>query len=71
MIAGRRDARGTREYNLALGEKRASVVMSYLAALGVDPTRMRTVSYGKKRPAVIASSEEAWAQNRWAVMVFE
>jgi len=71
VIEGHCDERGTREYNLALGEKRASVVMSYLAALGVDPTRMQTVSYGKERPAVIGSSEEAWAQNRRAVMVFK
>jgi len=71
VIEGHCDERGTREYNLALGEKRASVVMSYLAALGVDPTRMQTVSHGKERPAVTGSSEEAWAQNRRAVMVLE
>ena len=71
VIEGHCDERGTREYNLALGEKRASVVMSYLAALGVDPTRMQTVSYGKERPAVVGSDEEAWAKNRRAVMVFK
>jgi peptidoglycan-associated lipoprotein len=71
VIEGHCDERGTREYNLALGEKRASAVMSYLAALGVDPARMQTVSYGKERPAVIASDEEAWAKNRRAVMVFK
>jgi len=71
VIEGHCDERGTREYNLALGEKRASVVMSYLAALGVDPTRMQTVSYGKERPAVIGSGEDVWAQNRSAVMVFK
>ncbi len=71
LIEGHCDERGTREYNLALGEKRASVVASYLAALGVDPTRMQTISYGKERPAVIGSGEEAWAKNRRAVMVFK
>jgi peptidoglycan-associated lipoprotein len=71
MIEGYFDERGTREYNLALGEKRASVVMSYLAALGVDPTRMQTISYGKERPAAIGSGEEVWAKNRRAVMVFK
>jgi peptidoglycan-associated lipoprotein len=71
LIEGHCDDRGTREYNLALGEKRASVVLSYLAALGVDPARMQTVSYGKERPAVIGSGEEAWAKNRRAVMVFK
>ena len=71
MIEGHCDDRGTREYNLALGDKRASVVMTYLAARGVDPTRLDTVSYGKERPAVVGSTEEAWAQNRRAVMVQE
>ena len=56
---------------LALGEKRASVVVSYLAALGVDPTRMQTVSSGKERPAAIGNGEEVWAQNRRAVMMFK
>ena len=71
VIEGYCDERGTREYNLALGEKRANAVMNYLAALGVDPARMQTVSYGKERPAVIGSSEDAWAKNRRAVMVFK
>ena len=71
VIEGYCDERGTREYNLALGEKRANAVLSYLAALGVDPARMQTMSYGKERPAVIGSSEEAWAKNRRAVMVFQ
>ena len=71
VIEGHCDERGTREYNLALGEKRAAVVMSYLAALGVDPTRMQTISYGKERPAVIGPGEEDWAKNRRAVMVFK
>jgi peptidoglycan-associated lipoprotein len=71
VIEGHCDERGTREYNLALGEKRASVAMRYLAALGVDPTRMQTVSYGKERPAVTGSGEEVWAQNRRAMIVFK
>jgi peptidoglycan-associated lipoprotein len=71
VIEGHCDERGTREYNLALGEKRATVVMSYLAALGVDPVRMETVSYGKERPAVIGDTEAEWAQNRRAVVVFK
>jgi peptidoglycan-associated lipoprotein len=71
VIEGHCDERGTREYNLALGEKRASAVMSYLAALWVDPARMQTMSYGKERPAVIGSDEEVWAKNRRAVMVFK
>ena len=70
-IEGHCDERGTREYNLALGEKRASAAMRYLAALGVDPTRMQAVSYGKERPAVTGSGEEVWAQNRRAVIVFK
>ena len=69
VIEGHCDERGTREYNLALGDKRAHTVMTYLAALGVDQTRMETVSYGKERPAVLGSDEEAWAKNRRAVMV--
>jgi len=71
VVEGHCDERGTREYNLALGEKRASVVVSYLAALGVDPTRMQATSYGKERPAAISDGEEIWAQNRRAVMVFK
>ena len=68
-VEGHADERGTREYNLALGERRANAAMDYVAALGVDPSRMRTVSYGEERPAVIGSNEGAWAQNRRAVFV--
>ncbi len=71
VIEGHCDERGTREYNLALGEKRANAVMTYLGALGVDPARMQTISYGKERPAVIGSTEADWAKNRRAVMVFQ
>lgn len=64
LIAGNCDERGTREYNLALGERRASVVKTYLVDLGVDPARIQTVSYGKEQPQAIGSNENAWAQNR-------
>ena len=64
LVAGNCDERGTREYNLALGERRASDVKNYLDALGVDPARIQTVSYGKERPLALGSTEESWAQNR-------
>ncbi|MEL7109119.1 MAG: peptidoglycan-associated lipoprotein Pal [Pseudomonadota bacterium] len=64
LVAGNCDERGTREYNLALGERRASVVKNYLVDLGVDPARIQTVSYGKERPLALGSNEESWAQNR-------
>lgn len=64
LVAGNCDERGTREYNLALGERRASVVKNYLVDLGVDPARVQTVSYGKERPLAIGSNEGSWAQNR-------
>ncbi|MGC6518325.1 MAG: peptidoglycan-associated lipoprotein Pal [Candidatus Puniceispirillaceae bacterium] len=68
-IEGHADERGTREYNLALGERRASATRDYLVAKGVDGSRVRIVSYGKERPAVIGSNEEAWAKNRRSVTV--
>jgi len=68
-IEGHCDERGTREYNLALGERRANSVRDYLVALGVDSGRLSTISYGKERPAVLGSNEEAWAQNRRGVFV--
>ena len=68
-LEGHCDERGTREYNLALGERRASSVQDYLIALGINPNRLSTISYGKERPAVLGSTEEAWAQNRRAVFV--
>lgn len=64
LVAGNCDERGTREYNLALGERRASVVKDYLVDLGVDPARIQTVSYGKERPLALGSDDAAWAQNR-------
>ena len=66
-VEGHADERGTREYNLALGERRANSVRDYLVALGVNPNRLQVVSYGKERPAVLGSTQEAWAQNRRAV----
>ena len=66
-IEGHCDERGTREYNLALGEKRAQAVKNYLIGLGINPDRISTISYGKERPAVVGSNDAAWAQNRRSV----
>ena len=66
-IEGHCDERGTREYNLALGERRAQAVKNVLVASGIPPSRITTISYGKERPAVVGSSEDAYAQNRRAV----
>jgi peptidoglycan-associated lipoprotein len=63
-IEGHCDERGTVEYNLALGERRAEAARQYLIDLGIDPDRLTTVSYGEERPAVPESNEAAWAQNR-------
>lgn len=68
-VEGHADERGTREYNLALGERRANAAKNYLVSLGVAATRVRTVSYGKERPVALGSNEAAWAQNRRAVSV--
>ena len=68
-IEGHCDERGTREYNLALGEKRAQAVKNYLIGLGINPDRVSTISYGKERPAVVGSNDGAWAQNRRSVTV--
>ena len=70
-IEGHCDERGTREYNLALGERRASSVKNYLIALGVPATRINTISYGKERPAVLGADDESWAQNRRGVTIVE
>lgn len=69
VIQGHCDERGTREYNLALGERRANSAKDYLVALGVSPARIQTVSYGEERPTAVGSSESAFAQNRRAVTV--
>jgi len=68
-LEGHCDERGTREYNLALGERRANAAKNYLVGLGVDANRIRTVSYGKERPVALGSDEASWAQNRRAVTV--
>lgn len=68
-IEGHADERGTREYNLALGDRRANAAKNYLAARGVNPARMTTISYGKERPIALGSDEASWAQNRRAVTV--
>ena len=66
-VEGHCDERGTREYNLALGERRATAVKNVLVALGIPANRVSTISYGKERPAVVGSTEAAWAQNRRGV----
>ncbi len=69
LVEGHADERGTRDYNLALGERRANAAKNYLASLGIDPARIETISYGKERPEAMGSNEEAWARNRRAVTV--
>ena len=66
-IEGHCDERGTREYNLALGERRAQAAKTVLVASGIPASRISTISYGKERPTVVGSNEEAWAQNRVAI----
>jgi len=68
-IEGHCDERGTREYNIALGERRAASAKNFLTSLGIDARRVATISYGKERPAVVGSNEAAWSQNRRGVMV--
>jgi len=69
IVEGHADEQGSREYNLALGARRASAVQEYLVERGVSPARVRTVSYGKERPLAICSEESCYAQNRRAVTV--
>ena len=69
MLEGHCDERGTREYNLALGARRAAKVQAYLLALGVEESRIRTISYGKERPMLLDSSDNAWGKNRRAVTI--
>ena len=64
VVEGHCDERGTREYNLGLGDRRANSVKGYLVSLGVAPSRVRTVSYGKERPLCVASNESCWSKNR-------
>ncbi|WP_338467738.1 peptidoglycan-associated lipoprotein Pal [Novosphingobium sp. ZN18A2] len=68
-VEGHCDERGTREYNLALGERRANAAKNYLVSLGIAASRINTVSYGKERPIALGSNPAAWAQNRRAVTV--
>jgi len=68
-IEGHCDERGTREYNLGLGERRANSAKDYLVALGVAANRVKTISYGKERPVALGSNEAAWSQNRRSVTV--
>mgnify|MGYP001211534044 FL=1 len=69
IVEGHCDERGTRDYNLALGDRRANSVKDFLVSLGVDPGRITTISYGKERPAADGSTSESWAENRRAVTV--
>lgn len=69
VIEGHADEQGTREYNLALGARRANAVREYLASKGIAATRMRTVSYGKERPIEVCSEESCYAKNRRAVTI--
>ncbi|HVS00452.1 MAG TPA: peptidoglycan-associated lipoprotein Pal [Thermoanaerobaculia bacterium] len=66
LVEGHCDSRGTPEYNLALGERRASAALSYLTALGVDGSRLRTLSYGEEKPVCTEEDESCWSQNRRA-----
>ena len=68
-IEGHADERGTREYNIALGARRAQAVRDYLASRGVSPQRMHTISYGKERPVAVCNDISCWSQNRRAVTV--
>jgi peptidoglycan-associated lipoprotein len=68
-IEGHCDERGTRDYNLALGERRANAAKNYLVSIGINAARLSTVSYGKERPVALGSDEQSWARNRRAVTV--
>jgi peptidoglycan-associated lipoprotein len=68
-VEGHADERGTREYNLALAERRANSVKDFLVSQGIDPRRVSTISYGKERPVALGSNEGAWSQNRRGVTV--
>ena len=71
IIEGHCDERGTREYNLALGEQRATAVRDYLVIQGIDPDRIKVISYGKEKPAVVGSNNMAWSKNRRAVTIID
>lgn len=71
VVEGHSDERGTREYNLSLGERRANTVKDFLTAYGIDGTRIETVTYGKEHPEVLGSNETAYSQNRRAVGILQ
>ena len=71
LIEGHADEQGTREYNIALGARRAASVQAYLVEMGLTDARVRTVTYGKERPLEICSTEDCWSRNRRAVTVVE
>ena len=71
LVEGHADERGTREYNLALSARRATVVRDYLVSRGVDPARLRQISYGKERPVALCDDESCWSQNRRGVTVLD
>ena len=71
IVEGHCDERGTREYNLALGEQRATAVRDYLVIQGIDPDRIKVISYGKEKPAVVGSNAMAWSKNRRAVTIID
>src|ERR1043166_194586 len=68
-VEGHADERGTREYNIALGARRAQAVRDYLASRGIEPSRMRTIAYGKERPVAVCDDISCWSQNRRSVTV--
>ncbi|MGD1984153.1 MAG: peptidoglycan-associated lipoprotein Pal [Chromatiaceae bacterium] len=70
LIEGHADERGSREYNIALGERRATAVQRFLEAEGVDRAQINTISYGEERPAAFGSDEVSWSENRRAVLVY-
>ena len=70
-IEGHADERGTREYNIALSARRAQVAREYLASRGIEPSRMRTIAYGKERPVAVCNDISCWSQNRRAVSVLD
>jgi peptidoglycan-associated lipoprotein len=71
VIEGHADERGTREYNIALGARRAQSVRSYMVSHGINPGRLRTISYGKERPVAVCNDISCWSQNRRAVTVLD
>ncbi|SHM42128.1 peptidoglycan-associated lipoprotein Pal [Roseibium suaedae] len=70
-VEGHADERGTRQYNIALGARRATAARDYLVARGVNPSRIKTISYGKERPVAVCNDNSCWSQNRRAVTVLD